>query len=182
MLLTLKELGDPANTETPVHLKGKSAFDPQKSVIEAAACGIRYLVVLIGDPDAQSMAAGPPLKGLHGRFEILLAGALGGEQLEKRVREIPAPFRGPEFGNVARRGKYALNLAGCVPVYGSVVKHVGGPAGHMADGQRIIPDQSFGDNLLIALVGFVRLGEVIGKTLSDQAFPEPLQDWQTPLP
>src|SRR6185369_7039846 len=59
----------------------------------------------------------------------------------------------------------------CVAVNGSVVENAGEPAVTVADGQRIVGDESLGEDLHVTLAGLVRLGEVVGEVGADQLLP-----------
>src|SRR5665647_1827413 len=72
------------------------------------------------------------------------------------------------FRHVARRGEHAEPIACLVAVYRGVVQDLGQGPVRAADGQRVVGDRPLGERPLVAFVGLVGLGEVVGECGPDQ--------------
>ena len=101
---------------------------------------------LLGGP----LPLGDLLLQLHvGRSQFL--GALLDQFFEMGPVLLQFLLRPQPLGDVAGGGEDALHLARLVPVDHGVVEHVDRPAVGVADRQRVVVDQPFGEHLPIAL-------------------------------
>ena len=71
-------------------------------------------------------------------------------------------------GDVTGRGKHPRHLARGIAILRCVVKHIRDMPGHMPDGQRIVRDLAFCENLLISGAGLVRFGEITREVAADE--------------
>ena len=104
--------------------------------------------------------------GCAGRGQLL--GAFGHLLFQAGIQFADLRLGPVTLGHVARRGEHPRHLAGLVPVNAGVVEHLGDMPVSMADGQRIVGHEAFGENPQIAGPGFLGLGEVAGKIAPDQ--------------
>src|SRR5665811_819981 len=67
------------------------------------------------------------------------------------------------FGDLAGGGENAEDVSACVAVDRGVVQNVGQGAVPVAQGERVVGDRPLRENLLVALVSLVGVGEVTGE-------------------
>jgi hypothetical protein len=84
-----------------------------------------------------------------------------GKQTQQRVGDGRTLLSPLVFGNIAGGGKNTLDLAGRIPVHGGVVQDVDRATGGVADRQRVVADEPFGQDLLVTGPRLVGLGKVV---------------------
>ena len=165
----LEGLRNRADAAAVVPVERQPVLQLDELRLEARPGRVGNLALLVGNADAQGLAPGPLAHDFHHRFKVVAGRGLLGKERQQGAGEVPPPLGLFALGDVARGGKHALHLTRRIAIDRGVVEHVGGPARGVANGKRVIPHQSLGEDPSVTFLRLVRLGEVVREVGAHQA-------------